>query len=319
MHDQNFKNLIIDYPQAALAFFAQEEAGAGLNQARIIPIRQEQLKERLGERFRELDTPLLVEWPDGERAALLFVIEEETQTYRFSIHRLAHYCLDMAELMKTERVIPVVIFLNTGLRQQALHLGGDRQNYLEFSYLACDLKRLSAHDYQDSDNIIARLNLPNMQYSQQERLQIYHAAHQGLLTLEPDINKQSKYLDFIDYYADLSNEEIIEYRTHYLTEEDDMGLAQLLRQEGRQEGKQEGWQEGKHEECILLATRVLRRKFGIQPVVEQALPQLPALPVTIVEELIESALDWTNASDFSDWLNRQLQSHAGANTDHQQR
>ena len=27
--------------------------------------------DRLGERFRELDTPLLVEWPDGRRAVLL--------------------------------------------------------------------------------------------------------------------------------------------------------------------------------------------------------------------------------------------------------
>jgi hypothetical protein len=30
-------------------------------------MRGEQLKERLGERCRELDVPLLVEWPDGRR------------------------------------------------------------------------------------------------------------------------------------------------------------------------------------------------------------------------------------------------------------
>ena len=51
MHDQNFKNLILDYPREALAFFTQEETGEDLNQARIIPIRQEQLKDRLGDRF----------------------------------------------------------------------------------------------------------------------------------------------------------------------------------------------------------------------------------------------------------------------------
>lgn len=61
MHDQNFKNLILDYPVQSLEFFAREEAGMDLSQARIIPLRQEQLKERLGDRFRELDTPLLVE------------------------------------------------------------------------------------------------------------------------------------------------------------------------------------------------------------------------------------------------------------------
>ena len=76
-----------------------------------MPLRQEQLKERLGERFRELDVPLLVEWPDGRREALLFVMEEESAARRFSPHRLAHYCLDLSELIGTERVVPVVIFL----------------------------------------------------------------------------------------------------------------------------------------------------------------------------------------------------------------
>ena len=127
------------------------------------------MKDRLGDRFRELDVPLLVEWPNGNREAIVFVIEEETQGNRFSIHRLAHYCLDLAELMETERVIPVVIFLNSGTRQESLRLGGDRHSYLVFRYLACDLKRLSANDYKDSNNIIARLNLPNMNYPKQER------------------------------------------------------------------------------------------------------------------------------------------------------
>jgi len=84
MHDQNFKNLILDYPYQALAFFADEEA-SDLDNARIVPIRQEQLKERLGERFRELDTPLMVEWPNGEREVILFVIEEESENRRSTL------------------------------------------------------------------------------------------------------------------------------------------------------------------------------------------------------------------------------------------
>jgi hypothetical protein len=86
-HDQSIKNLILDYPRQALAFFAAEEACTIAADARVIPIRQEQLQERLGEHFRDLDIPLLVEWPDGRRAALLFVLEEETEPRRFSIHR----------------------------------------------------------------------------------------------------------------------------------------------------------------------------------------------------------------------------------------
>jgi hypothetical protein len=57
-HDQNFKNLVLDYPRQALAFFAASEAQHLTPEVRITPVREEQLKERLGERFRELDIPL---------------------------------------------------------------------------------------------------------------------------------------------------------------------------------------------------------------------------------------------------------------------
>ena len=262
MHDQNFKNLIVDYPKQALAFFAAEEAGDDLVRARILPLRQEQLMERLGHRFRELDVPLLVEWPDGRREGLLFVIEEETAPQRFSIHRLAHYCLDLAELLDTERVVPVVIFLRSGPRPDRLRLGGDRHTYLEFRYLACDLSALAASDYQDSDNLVVRLALPLMHYPPEAKLAVYAAAQIGLARLERDPEKQSKYADFIDYYADLSEDEQTRYRATYLNERGDlMGLAQALRSEGRQEGREEGIPLGE----ALILRHLLTRRFGPLP------------------------------------------------------
>ena len=65
-----------------------------------------------------------------------------------------------------------MIFLNDGSRPNSLSLGSEQVSYLQFNYLACDLKRLPAKDYQDSENIVARLNLPNMRYAKDERLQI---------------------------------------------------------------------------------------------------------------------------------------------------
>ena len=166
-HDQNFKNLILDYPRESIHFFAACEAQAVDAGARILPIRAEQLKERLGERFRELDVPVLVEWPDGRRAALLFVFEEETDPARFSIHRLAHYCLSLAELYGTDRVVPVVIFLHPGGFATRLTLGSEAHRYLDFHYIACALKQIRARDHLASRNLVARLNLPNMAYEEQ--------------------------------------------------------------------------------------------------------------------------------------------------------
>ena len=287
MHDQNFKNLILDYPREALAFFAKDETIADLSEARIIPIRQEQLKDRLGDRFRELDVPLLVEWPDGNREAILFVLEEETQTNRFSIYRLAHYCLDLAELMETDRVIPIVIFLNTGTRKDRLRLGGDNNTYLEFNYLSCDLKRLSAHDFKDSDNIIARLNLPNMHYQKHERLPIYFAAQLGLLTIESNPNKQRKYIDFIDFYANLSEEEMTEFRTNYLNKAGEMmGLAQILKEEGRQE------------EASKLFLLLLKSKFG--SINQQLQDKVRAANAELIESWTKQIFDATTAEELLD-------------------
>jgi hypothetical protein len=243
-HDQNFKNLILDYPIQSIQFFAEPEAEKCGSNARVVPIRQEQLKDRLGDRFRELDVPLLLEWPSGERAAILFVIEEETDPARFSIHRLAHYCLDLADLLDTRRVVPVVVFLRPGAFPSRLSLGGDQAEYLYFSFIACDLGRTPAAAHLNSRNIVARINLPNMAYTEGQRLEVYAKAQEGLIDLEKDPEKRIKYCEFIDLYAGLSDEENARYREAYLKrsprKEELMGLSQSFREEGRREGLIEG-------------------------------------------------------------------------------
>ena len=232
-HDQNFKNLILDYPRQALAFLAEAEACHLAPEVRITPIRQDQLQERLGERFRELDIPLLVEWPGGERAALVFVIEEESDPKRFSLLRLAHYCLDMAELAGTRRVVPVVVFLRGGPAERELALGGDTATYLHFRFLSVELAAIPYQRYRDSDNLVARLNLPNMRYAAAERVDVYAAAVRGLTSLEPDPERQLKYADFIDIYSALDDNERQRYEREYPREAQAVSsYFQQARQEG---------------------------------------------------------------------------------------
>jgi len=241
-----------------VAFFAAAEAAA-VEAARITPVRQEQFQERLGERFRELDVPLLAEWPDGRREALVFVLEEESDARRFSIHRLAHYCLDLAELMETDRVVPVVIFLRraTGVAQR-LRLSGDQDTYLDFHYLSCALGELSYEDYRDSDNLVVRLNLPNMRYPSGRKVEVYAQAVRGLTELESDPEQQLKYLDFIDIYATLDDNEQAEYQRDYPDEAQTMSrFAERFHEKGIQQGMHRG-------EALILE-RQLRLKFGTLP------------------------------------------------------
>jgi len=266
-HDQNVKNLILNYPMQALQLFAQPEAEALGPEVRIIPIRQEQLKARLGDRFRELDVPLEVIWPNGEKEALLFVLEEETNPHRFSTHRLAHYCLDLSELRKTTRVVPVVIFLRGQTLNVSLRLGGDRHTYLEFNYLSCTLSQLPWQEYKHSNNIVARLNLPNMQYELKDKIHVYAQAFRGLTELESNRDLQDKYIDFIDIYTQLSNNELKQYRQHYPQEAQQMeSFTQRNQNIGLKQGMQQGMQQGE----VAIFNRLMKSKFGDIPATLQA-------------------------------------------------
>ncbi|MDO5056406.1 MAG: hypothetical protein Q4E06_03630 [Lautropia sp.] len=260
-HDQNFKNLILDYPRQALAFFAAEEAARIDPSARITPIRQEQLKDRLSDRFFELDVPLLVEWGNGERESLLFMLEEESNARRFSIHRLGIYALQLAEHFQTDRVVPVVIFLRThaGLRT-VLHLATVQRSILHFQPLVFELGNLDSRDHLDSNNLVTRLTLPCMRHhSLQEQVDARGRALQGLLALEPDPEKRLKYDQFIRYYAPLDEQGQRLYSERYATEEHQMNdIAEQLRAEGRQQGIQQG----RHKALVELAYPLLEQRFG---------------------------------------------------------
>ena len=262
-HDQNFKNLILDYPRHALALFAAEEAPASEDDVRITPVRQEQLKERLGDRFRELDAPLLVEWNDDRRDAVLFVVEEETEPRRFSPHRLARYCLDLAEMFDTDRIVPVTIFLRGAkARSVSLVLGTERQPYLTFDYLACWLAETPYERWRDSGNVAALVNLPNMRVPAERRVDAYADAVRGLAAVEPDPDRRAKYMEFIDIYAGLDEHEYRRYESEYPQENTTMaGVIQRARDEAKREGLNQGMARG----ARTVLERLLRRRFGLLP------------------------------------------------------
>ena len=311
-HDQNFKNLILDYPLDALAFFAPEEAPAPDDPVRIVPARQEQLKERLGNRFRELDVPLLVEWADGRREAVLFVLEEETDWRRFSLHRLAHYCLDLAELFDTNRVVPVAIFLRAAEGAPAsLTLGTERRRYLAFDALACKLKEIPAERWQHSDNLVARVNLPNMQSSEHRKVEVYAEAVRGLLELEQDSDKRAKYIEFIDIYAGLTENEYRRYQRQYREDSSTMaGVISRAREEGMQrgmeqgmeqgmqQGMEQGMQQGRVEGERVVLERLLKRRFGLlSPAVAARLEQAS---IADLETWADNLLDAPTLDDVFD-------------------
>ena len=257
--------------------------------------------------------PLLVEWADGRRDAVLFALEEETDARRFSLHRLAHYCLDLAELYKTDRVVPVAIFLRQAEAAPAsLTLGTELRRYLSFGTLACKFTEMPAERWLDSENLVARLNLPNMQSPENRKVEVYAEAVRGLFTLEQDSEKRAKYIEFIDIYAGLTDNEYRRYRQQYPEDSSTMaGIISRAREEGMQQGMtqgieqgmtqgieqgmKQGMQRGRVEGERALLERQLRRRFGLlSPEVAEKLAEAAAADL---ETWAENVLDASTIDD----------------------
>jgi len=97
-----------------------------------------------------------------------------------------------------------------------------------------------------------------MPYPPEHKVAVYAQAVRGLIALESDPEKRLKYLDFIDIYAALEDNERARYQRDYPQEAKTMSrFAERFREEGMQQGMQQG-------EALVLE-RLLRLKFGTLP------------------------------------------------------
>ena len=251
-HDRRMQELIVNYPVQAIQLFAAEEAERIDQGARIISLRQEMEKHGLSRPLRRLDVPMRVEWSNGEREGLMFVIESETVASAFNIHRMAHYCLDLAEFEDLTRVVPVVVFLDRGAAPSELRLEGDRATYLTFWYRTFVLPGVHYSVYRDSDNIVARICLPLMGWKDpEEKVDVCAHAVMGIRQLESNPERQEKWIENVDRYTRLNDDELEQMRREYPQEGSAMaGLIDRAREETTQEANAK----------TLL--RQIERKFG---------------------------------------------------------
>ncbi|MDM8526144.1 hypothetical protein QUF80_22440 [Desulfococcaceae bacterium HSG8] len=142
-----------------------------------------------------------------------------------------------------------------------------------------------------STNIVARLNLPNMAYPSERRIDVYAQAREGLVGLESDPEKQLKYSEFIDWYAKLDDADIVRYREEYLpkskNKEAIMGLTQMVREEGRHMGRQE--------EAMNTLNRLLFQRFKTVPVWAEEL--LKKAELRNLEQWTDRILDAKNIEE----------------------
>lgn len=78
-------------------------------------------------------------------------------------------------------------------------------------------------------------------------------------------------------------------------------IYQEIREDGLLEGRQLGLLEGRKDEALSLLTRLLIRRIG--SIALETREQIQTLSVEELEDLGEALLDFSEASDLTNWLN----------------
>ena len=252
------KNAFLDFPKEALELLFPEALEAFGKIRRVDFPRQEPKKRRLSDRGFSLDMPILFEFE--RRQLLLWLVEFQEDKNKFSIYKVLHYATDMAEAHPQALVVPVVLFTDRTRwrkdvkRQLDFRLG--HRVFLHFECLFVKLFDYDARDYFHSKNPLVKILLPKMCYPPKMRVEVILRAYKGLFDLTSAALFE-KYVDFIDVYANVRQEERDDILRVLEERKETVMLAEYIKDKGRREGI-----EMAHEAVL----EGLDAKFGSVPV-----------------------------------------------------
>jgi hypothetical protein len=237
--------LFQDFPEETLQWlFPQAEQNWG----KIVSIdftRQEPKKHHLSDAGLALDLPILFHFENQQ--LLLWLVEFQEDKSKFSIHKLLRYTTDMMEAHPSALVVPTVLFTDRKKWRKTvpleLHTQINDRLFLHFEYVFHKLFDLNARDYYNMDNPVVKILLPKMNYGKNERIEVIRQAYKGLFQLATR-GLFDKYVDFIDVYSEISDQEQQQLYETIIQHKETAMLAQYIREKGRQEGMQKGRQEG---------------------------------------------------------------------------
>ena len=281
-HDHHFKNLFLDFPGEALSWLLPEAIHNYGKLRHIEFVRQQPGKRKLSDHSLELDMPILFTFEAGK--ILLWLVEFQEDKRRFSIYRLLRYVTDLMEGYPSATVIPTVLFTAREKWKKDVHRQlesqfGDRV-FLHFEFQLIRLFDYSARDYYTNTNPLLKILLPKMDFRKEDRLEVIRQAYQGLYKLATPI-LFDKYIDFIDIYAEITEDEKETVYQDLNEHRETAMLAQYIKnkgfkegiqqgmqqgiQQGMQQGMQQGIQQGMQQGKYKLLERILIGRFGALP------------------------------------------------------
>ena len=258
-HDHNFKNIFLDFPKETLKWLLPQVEQIWGQVLKVEFVRQEPKKRKLSDPSFVLDMPILFSFENQQ--LLLWLVEFQEDKAKFSIYKLLHYTTDLMELYPHALVIPMVLFTDrTNWRKDVVRKLETKLNdilFLHFKYIFFKLFDFNARDYYNINNPVVKILLPKMNYKKDERIEVIKQAYSGLFQLASRM-LFDKYVDFIDVYAEVSEEEQEKLYHEIIHYKDTAMLAQYIRDKGMKQGIEQGMQQEAQDMLI----EVLIERFG---------------------------------------------------------
>ncbi len=170
---------------------------------------------------------------------------------------------------------------------------------LEFIRLIASDKQQTITRAKELANRLDKIDVDSLDFI--ETILVYKLPHLSREEIKKMLALNEVELRQTRFYQEVSAEGRQEGKQEGLQEGLQEG-KQVGLKEGKQVGLTEGKQIGKQEECILLLSRLLRRKFGLQPQLENSLQELTSLPLEKLEDLADALLDFNGVTDLETWL-----------------
>jgi len=294
-HDHNFKNVFLDFPKEALEWLLPQVLKEWGPVRHVEFVRQEPKKRKLSDSHLVLDMPILFSF--DQHQLLLWLVEFQEDKSKFSVYKILHYTANLMEAHPKATVVPTVLFTDRKKWRKDVTLQLESEFagrlFLHFEYVFVKLFDFSARDYYDVPNPVIKILLPKMNYAPEERWEVIRQAYIGLFQLASAI-LFDKYADFIDTYAEVSDEEkgivFQEIREHKET----VMIAQMLRNEGH----------------VMMLSHLLTKKYHVPS--EGLAPRLEGLSSEALMELGEHVLECDSFEDIQRWIRQKKQAYSDA-------
>jgi len=129
---------------------------------------------------------------------------------------------------------------------------------------------------------VVKILLPKMKYEKHERIEVIRQAYKGLFQLATR-GLFDKYVDFIDVYSEISDQEQQQLYKTMIQHKETAMLAQYIREKGRQEGMEEGMEKGMEKTVIALVRNACKKGLS-----EKIIAQVVDIDVKLVRQILNN-------------------------------